>query len=153
MVVVAAVPHRTPSGEHGEVGDRLVGSGAVQAERADRYPDQRRVSGRGLDVAKRAIAHWPGPRNCNVGACDQALQRNYPLRGIEIDGHRALSGISAPPPQAGVGPSNIERKRWPRPVGRSGRRFNDDHVGAEFGEYPPTNGRELVADLDDASSG
>jgi hypothetical protein len=38
-------------------------------------------------------------------------------------------------------------------VGRSGRRFNDDHVGAEFGEYPPTNGRELVADLDDASSG
>jgi hypothetical protein len=34
----------------------------------------------------------------------------------------------------------------------SRRRFDDNDVGAEFGEYPSPYGSELVADLDDANS-
>jgi hypothetical protein len=30
--------------------------------------------------------------------------------------------------------------------------FDDNDVAAEFGEYPSTDGGELVADLDDAKS-
>lgn len=36
---------------------------------------------------------------------------------------------------------------------RSGGRFDDDDLGAEFGEQPPPDGGELAADFDDADPG
>jgi hypothetical protein len=95
------------------------------------------------------IADGAVGRDHDVGAGDQAPQCTDTLRGVEIDGHRPLAHVAAPPSQAGFRSNLVVRERWSRPMGGSGGRFDDDDLGAEFGEQPSPDGGERAADLDD----
>ena len=152
VIKAAGVEQRPAGGPQGDLAVGPAGLRPIQAERGDRDMDQRRI-----DLGQR-VGRQPGRPpirrrgrlDQEVGARDQPMQEGQALRRAGIADHRPLARRVGRPIERVLPLRPVRRERRVAARGRTLRRFELDHIGAQLGEHMPRQRAAMVGQVEDA---